>query len=119
MKQTETFLILLTCILFTFLIVYSLGVFYRYRLELKSKRYALELLAAKAVIKERKFYEERLKNIGEQIPQRDQIKTLAHFYELLNRAAVKYDQNPKVIPSPIAEALLNISYKYTIIKNQL
>lgn len=79
--------------------------------------FRMQLLEAKACLKEKYEYEKRLSLLGVEVLQTEQIKTIANFYEILNMAAVKHDKNPAITPNPIAEALLDITYNYTILKN--
>ena len=101
-----------------FVIIFVSLIISDYKTKKNITLFRLQVLEAKACLKEKHEYERRLSLLGYEISQSEQVKTIAHFYEVLNRAAVEYDQNPKAVPSPIAAALLDISYNYTILKNE-
>lgn len=90
-----------------------------YRLKRAKKNFKDEVERAKSLIKERLLYDKKLKALG--IVEHDpslQMKTWSEIFFLLDRAAKKYQENPKQIPSPIDEALVELNYKFTILKNE-
>lgn len=116
MMKESTILMLVALTVIFVLIALHIGA--RYLVKREAQIYIIQLMEARASIKEKKEYERLIYQLGHQIPQSEQIKVIANFYELLNRAAVKYDQDPRAIPNPIQEALLDLTYNYTIIKNE-